>query len=113
MIILDNHEIEVQFTMPIWEKIEEKVGLIDNFEEIMNSKGRLRKIAEMVAIMSVRQPCSAEEIFRAMEPGDVRTIVAELRRVIREALRMDEKKGEDGVVDEVLEEIEKKEARAD
>lgn len=113
MIILDNHEIELQFTTPVWEKIEEKIGLIDNFEELMSSKGRLRRIAEMVAIMNVQQPCSAEEIFRKMEPSDVRLIVAELRQVIRHGLKMDVKKGEDQVVDEVLEEIEKKETQAD
>ena len=113
MISLGNHEIELQFTMPVWEKIEEQVGLIDDFDNIMNSRGRLRKVALMTAIMNVRQPCSAEEIYRLMEPSDVRIMVAEIRRVIGRGLKMNTKKDEDKVVDEVLEELEKKETRAE
>lgn len=113
MIIIGNHEYELQFTMPVWEKFEERIGLVDEFDTIMMTKGRLRKVAEMVALMSVEQPVSAERIFRDMEPADVRNIIGEVREVIREKLRMRVEKNEDRVVDEVLEEIEKKETQAD
>ena len=113
MIIIGNHEYELQFTMPVWEKFEERIGLVDEFDSIMMTKGRLRKVAEMVALMSVEQPVSAERIFRDMEPADVRNIIGEVREVIREKLRMHVEKNEDRVVDEVLEEIEKKETQAD
>lgn len=112
-MIIGNHEINLKFDMPTWEKFEDKIGLIDDFEGIVSGKGRLRKIAMMVAIMNEDQPCSAEHIFSEMEPPDVRMAVREIRRTISAALKMQTEKGEDKVVDEVLEEIEKKETGAD
>ena len=113
MITIGNHEYELEFTMPVWEKIENEVCLVDDFDAMMNTKGRLRKIAMMVAIMSVEQPVSAERIFRDMTPADVRAVVREIRAVMRKGLRMEVKSGEDQIVDEVLEELEKKETQAD
>ena len=113
MIIIGNHEYELQFTMPVWEKFEEKIGLVENFDEIFMQRGRLRKVPEIVAIMSIEQPVSVEKIWHDMVPSDVRNIVGEAREVIRQGLKMDTKAGEDEIVDEVLEEIEKKETQAD
>ena len=113
MLEIGHKEYELQFTMPVWKEFEDKICLVDELDGILNRKGRLHKIAQMVAIMSVEQPCSTERVFRDMQPSDVRVIVAEIREVIRVALKMKVKQGEDKVVDEVLEEIEKKETQAD
>jgi len=113
MIIIGNHEYHMQFTMPVWLKFEEKIGMVEEFDEIITKPGRLKKIALMAAIMSVEQPVSAETFLRDMEPKDVRHLVEELRNAIREGLRMEMEKGEDEVVDEVIEEIEKKETGAE
>ena len=113
MVIIGNHEYEMQFTMPIWEKFEEKIGLVEDFNEIVSKPGRLRKICKMAALMSVEQPVSEEMFFREMEPSDVRMLVQELKRAIAEGLKMNTEKGEDEVVDEVLEEIEKKKTGAE
>lgn len=113
MLIIGNHEYKLQFTMPVWENFEKKVGLVDDFDDIIGKPGRLRKIALMVAIMSVEQPVSEQRIFDDMEPRDVRVAVQEIRRAIGAGLKMETEKGEDEVVDEVLEEIAKKEAGAE
>lgn len=113
MITIGNHEYELQFTMPIWDKIEEQVCMVEQLDDTLMKKGRLHKIALLVAIMAVEQPVAAERIFRDMEPADVRPVVTEIRRVINKALKMRTQQGEDKVVDEVLEELEKKETQAD
>lgn len=108
MLTIGNHEYELQFTMPVWKKFEDEICLVDELDAVLNRRGRLEKIAHMVAIMSIDQPCAMEKIFRDMEPKDVRVIVQEIRQTISKALNMKVKKGEDEVVDEVLDEIEKK-----
>lgn len=113
MIIIGNKEFEFQFTMPVWDKFEQKVGLVEEFDQIISSPGRLKKICRMAAIMSIEQPVSEEMFFRELTPADVRVLVNELRETIREGLKMETEKGEDEVVDEVLEEIEKKETQAE
>jgi len=113
MLTIGHKEYELQFTMPVWKEFEDQICLVDELDGVLNKKGRLIKIAQMVAIMSVEQPCATERIFRDMQPSDVRVIVAEIRNVIREALKMKVKQGEDKVVDEVLEEIQKKGTQAD
>ena len=113
MLTIGHKEYELQFTMPVWKEFEDKICLVDELDAVLNRRGRLEKIAQMVAIMSVDQPCATERVFRDMTPSDVRVIVAEIRGVIQEALKMKTNKGEDKIVDEVLEEIEKKGTQAD
>ena len=113
MLTIGHKEYELQFTMPVWQEFEDKICLVDELDSVLNKRGRLMKIAQMVAIMSVEQPCATERIFRDMEPSDVRVVVAEIRNVIKAALKMKVAQNEDKVVDEVLEEIEKKETQAD
>lgn len=113
MIIIGNKEYTFQWTMSVWEKFEQKVGLVEEFDMIVSSAGRLRKICKMAAIMSIEQPVSEEMFFRELTPPDVRKLVDELRITIWDGLKMETEKGEDEVVDEVLEEIEKKETQAE
>jgi len=113
MIIIGGKEYELQFTMPVWDKMENELCMVEEFDMVMMQKGRLRKAAKLVSIMSV-EPVKAEEIWEQMQPSDVRNIIGEAREVIRAALKMKVKTDEDEnkVVDAVLEEIEKKETGA-
>ena len=113
MIIIGGKEYNLQFTMQVWDRMENELCMVEEFDEVMMQKGRLRKVAKLVSIMSV-EPVDAEEIWKAMEPADVRNIIGEAREVIREKLKMKVKKDdeENKVVDVVLEEIEKKETGA-
>lgn len=114
MIIIGGKEYELQFTMPVWDKMENELCMVEEFDMVMMQKGRLRKAAKLVSIMSV-EPVKADEIWEQMQPSDVRNIIGEAREVIRAALKMKVKTDEDDnkVVDAVLEEIEKKETGAD
>lgn len=114
MIIIGGKEYELQFTMPVWDKMENELCMVEEFDMVMMQKGRLRKAAKLVSIMSV-EPVKAEEIWEQMQPSDVRNIIGEAREIIRAALKMKVKTDEDDnkVVDAVLEEIEKKETGAD
>ena len=113
MIIIGGKEYNLQFTMQVWDRMENELCMVEEFDEVMMQKGRLRKVAKLVSIMSV-EPVDAEEIWKNMEPADVRNIIGEAREVIREKLKMKVKKDdeENKVVDVVLEEIEKKETGA-
>ena len=113
MIIIGGKEYELQFTMPVWDKMENELCMVEEFDMVMMQKGRLRKVAKLVSIMSTTQ-VTAEEIWNSMEPADVRNIIGEAREIIREGLKMKVKTDEDEnkVVDAVLEEIEKKETGA-
>ena len=108
MIIIGGKEYNLQFTMPVWDKMENEICMVEEFDNVMMQKGRLRKTAKLVSIMS-EEPVSADDIWNAMTPADVRNIIGEAREVIRAGLKMKVKTEEDNkVVDVVLEEIEKK-----
>lgn len=112
-VTVGQHEYELYFGMPEWLKFEDEIGMIEEFDELTTSKGRLRRIAKMMAVLSVEQPVSAEKLLRDMEPKDVREVLFQIRRAINIGLDMQVKQGsENQVVDEVLEEIEKKETEA-
>ena len=114
MIIIGGKEYNLQFTMPVWDRLENEICMVEEFDQVMMQKGRLRKAAKLVSIMSV-EPVTAEEVWEKMQPYDVRNIIGEAREIIRERLKMKVTKDEDDnkVVDAVLEEIEKKGTGAD
>ena len=57
---------------------------------------------------------TAKDILAEDDPTTMRALIDEIQRVIAQAMTMKEKKyDDDSVHDEVLEEIEKKEAKAD
>ena len=114
MIIIGGEEYNLQFTMPVWDRFENEICLVEEFDQVMTQKGRLKKIPKLVSIMSV-EPVTAEEVWEKMQPADVRNIIGEAREIIREGLKMKVTKDEDDnkVVDAVLEEIEKKGTGAD
>ena len=114
-IFIGEKEIRLKFTMPIWYRMEDEICLMDDLYTVMHSKGRFKKdkipaLAEMMCGGEV----TADEILREEDPATIRALIEEIQNTITKAVTMKEKKyDDDSVHDEVLEEIEKKETRAD
>ena len=64
MIIIGGKEYNLQFTMQVWDRMENEICMVEEFDEVMMQKGRLRKVAKLVSIMSVEK-ADAEEIIVA------------------------------------------------
>ena len=114
-ILIDGKEIRLQFTMPIWYKMEEEICILDDLYTMMHSKERFQEgnIPALIALMS-GGTFTAAEIREKADPAAMRALMREANNVISRAVEMKEKKYEDNSVhDEVLEEIEKKEPGAD
>ena len=114
-ILVAGKEVKLKFTMPVWLKMEDEICLLDDLYTMMHSKGRFDedKIPKLAEIMS-GGTITAKEILAEDDPTTMRALIDEIQRVIAQAMTMKEKKYDnDSVHDEVLEEIEKKETKAD
>ena len=114
-ILINGKELKMQFTMPIWYRMEEEICCLDDLYTMMHSKERLHEenIPALAALMS-GGTFTAREIARDCTPADMRAIIDEISRIVAEAVTMKERKDEDDDVhDEVLEELEKKDSKAD
>lgn len=108
-------EITLRFTMPMWYRMEEEICILDDVYTMMGSQDRFHedKIPALIAMMS-GDVVTPKEVRREIDPPTMKAIIDEITRVIAQAITMKEKKyDDDSVHDAVLEEIEKKEARAD
>lgn len=108
-------EITLKFTMPMWYRMEEEICILDDVYTMMGSKDRFQedKIPALIALMS-GDAVTPKEVRREIDPPTMKALIDEATRVIAKAITMKEKKyDDDSVHDAVLEEIEKKEARAD
>ena len=109
-ILIAGKEVKLKFTMPIWLRMEDEICLLDDVYTMMHSKGRFApdKIPALAELMS------GGEILAEDDPATYRAMLDEIQAVIAKAMTMKEKKyDDDSVHDEVLEEIEKKEPKAD
>ena len=111
VIKLQDNEIEFKFTMAAWERLEDEVCSLDELEEKLQGKGRLRLITKVASILSV-QPLGPDALFDMMRPADVRRVTAAIMQAITDGLKMEEKQGESDVHDVVLEEIDAKKEKA-
>ena len=107
---------ELLFDMTAWEEMEETVGLIDNFDDMMTGKERLKNARALVAILAGEghrlgrgDEMPADWLKEHMIPRDVRRVGPAIRAAISEGMAMEHKEGEDQVTDVILAEIEKKE----
>lgn len=114
-ITIGGKEIQLKFTMKVWLQVEDEICLLDDLYTMMHSKGRfdedkIPKLAEIMCDGAV----TAREILEEDDPTTMRALIDEIQKVIAQAMTMKEKKyDDDSVHDEVLEEIEKKETKAD
>lgn len=114
-IFINGKEVKMKFTMPIWYRMEDEICLLDDLYTMMHSKGRFKKdkIPALAAMMTGDE-ITADEILAEDEPATMRALLDEIQAVIAKAMTMKERKyDDDSVHDEVLEEIEKKGAKAD
>jgi len=117
-ILSDGKELKMRFTMSMWIRMEEEICLMDDLYTMMHSKGRFAKgkIPALTEIMTDGE-ITANDVLREYkqeDPATIRALIDEIQSVIAGAMRMKEKKYDDASVhDETLEEIEKKEARAE
>lgn len=114
-IFINGKEVKMKFTMPIWYRMEDEICLLDDLYTMMHSKGRFKKdkIPALAAMMTGDE-ITADEIVAEDDPATMRALLDEIQAVIAKAMTMKERKyDDDSVHDEVLEEIEKKGAKAD
>ena len=114
-IFINGKEVKMKFTMPIWYRMEDEICLLDDLYTMMHSKGRFKKdkIPALAAMMTGDE-ITADEILSEDDPATMRALLDEIQAVIAKAMTMKERKyDDDSVHDEVLEEIEKKGAKAD
>ena len=114
-IWLDGKKIELRFTMPMWYRLEKEICVLDDLYTMMHSQERFQedKLPALIAMMS-GDVVTPKEVLRETDPGTMRALIDEVEKVIAQAITMKEKKyDDDSVHDETLEEIEKKEPRAD
>ena len=50
MIIIGGKEYNLQFTMPVWDRFENEICLVEEFDQVMTQKGRLKKIPKLVSL---------------------------------------------------------------
>lgn len=114
-ILVAGKEVRLQFTMKIWNQVEDEICLLDDLYTMMHSKGRFEedKIPKLAEIMAGGE-ITAKEVMEEDDVATMRALMDEIQKVIAQAMTMKEKKyDDDSVHDEVLEEIEKKETKAD
>lgn len=114
-ILVAGKEIKLKFTLPIWIRMEEEICTLDDLYTMMHSKGRFKedKIPALIAMMSGDE-VTPKEVLRECDVATMRALIDEIMATAAKAMRMKEKKyDDDSVHDEVLEEIEKKEPKAD
>lgn len=114
-IVINDKEARLRFTQKMWYRMEDEICVLDDLYTMMHSKGRFKKdkIPALVELMTGGE-ITAEEVIRDTDPATMRALIDEIQRVIAQAVTMKEKKyDDDSIHDEVLEEIEKKDQRAD
>ena len=114
-ITINGKEARLRFTQKMWFQMEDEICVLDDLYTMMHSKGRFKKdkIPALAELMTGGE-ITAEEVIRNTDPATMRALIDEIQRVIAQAVTMKEKKyDDDSIHDEVLEEIEKKDQRAD
>ena len=104
--------------MASWEDMEENVGRLDEIDDLMESRQRLRNIRSLAAILSAEgarlgrgEEMPADWLRENMMPAQVRLVTGAIRAAIMDGMRMETTKGESEVVDATLAELEKKEMK--
>ena len=114
-VTISGKEMKLRFTQPMWFRMEDEICTLDDLYTMLHSKGRLHKdkIPMLCEIMS-GGAITADDVMREEDAATIRTLIDEIEATVAKAVTMKEKKyDDDSVHDEVLEEIEKKDQRAD
>lgn len=114
-IFIGGKEVKLKFTMPMWFRMEDEICIMDDLYTMMHSKGRFGrgKMPALVELMT-DGTITQDDVLQEEDPATIRMLMDEMQNVIAKAMTMKEKKyDDDSVHDEVLEDIEKKDQRAD
>lgn len=104
----------LHFTMDIWERLENEVALIGDIgDKISTGRNRLRTSAQVAAILADDEAVTADAIWHAMIPPDLRTLNTAITLCITENMKMETTQEDEGEIhDVILEEIEAKKETA-
>lgn len=108
-IIIGGKTLNLKFDMQTWELIEEQVCLIEEIGRRMAQKGRLRVVAQLVALLAHDPEVSADWVFDHMQPIDLKNCNTAINQAIALAMKMDQADDPGAPRDVILDEIEKKE----
>ena len=113
-------ELPIAFTLYAIELIEEETGAPFDVEKFVHSIANRKTVADAVRIMAKAAAETAEDekkvpdtlwLKKHIAPGDLNRIGEKLIKAVMCGMRMETAEPDDGPVDVVLEEIEKKETR--
>ena len=106
----------LEFDMTSWEEMEETVGLLDEFDALMEGRQRLQNMRTVAAILSREgarlgkgEEMTADWLKENLRPNQVRKLGTAIRVAISDGMAMETKKGDDQAVDAIMAELEKKE----
>lgn len=114
---INGRTAELVLDMTSWEQVEEEVGRLDEIDDLMQSRQRLKNIRAIAAIMAAEgarlgrgEEMPAEWIRENCPPKMVMAVSGAIRLAIIEGMRMESGKedNESGAVDAAMAEIEKK-----
>ena len=114
-IYIGEKEVRLRFTMPMWYRMEDEICLMDDLYTMMHSKGRFGR-GKMPALVELMTDgvITQDDVLKEEDPSTMRALMEEIQNVIAVAMTMKEKKyDDDSIHDETLEDIEKKEKKAD
>ena len=115
-IYIGQKEINLKFTVPIYLRMEDEICTLDDLYSMLHGQDRWHedKIPALVSLMTGGE-VTPKEILQNSDVATLNALKDKIAEVVATSVRMREKKydDDDSVHDEVLEEIEKKEAKAD
>lgn len=113
-VLIGEKEVKLKFTMPVWIQMEEDICVLDDLYTKLHEAGRLTTTVPQLVELMTDGEITAKEVRREKDPATVKRLIDMISEVAAKAITMRERKYEDDSVhDETLEEIEKKEPRAD
>lgn len=113
-ITVNGKVLKLRFTMPMWYRMEDEICLLDDLYTELHGKGRLKKIVPAMLEMMSGGEITKRDLQEESDPATMKAVIEEIQRVAAQSVSMKEKiQDEDEIHDKVLEDLEKKEQRAD
>lgn len=113
-ITVNGKVLKLRFTMQMWYRMEDEICLLDDLYTELHGKGRLKKIVPAMLEMMSGGEITKRDLQEESDPATMKAVIEEIQRVVAQSVSMKEKiQDEDEIHDKVLEDLEKKEQRAD
>ena len=113
-ITVNGKVLKLRFTMQMWYRMEDEICLLDDLYTERHGKGRLKKIVPAMLEMMSGGEITKRDLQEESDPATMKAVIEEIQRVVAQSVSMKEKiQDEDEIHDKVLEDLEKKEQRAD